>query len=91
MWTNSETAAFTEWLKEYNEKLPQDKKIGFYGLDLYSFGESMNSIIEYLEKNDPEALEIPKTAMAFFEPYSKDEVQYYDTRAFAFVLVLFEK
>ena len=50
MWANWETAAFIEWLKVFNENLPIDKKIGFYGLDVYSFNESMNPIIQFLEK-----------------------------------------
>jgi erythromycin esterase len=90
MWANWETAAFIDWLKAYNEKLSADKRIGFYGLDVYSFSESMSSIIEYLEKNDPKALKIAKTAMECFEPYSQDEGQSY-ARASAIVPVLCEK
>ena len=50
MWANWEVAAFIGWLNGYNIDLPADKRIGFYGLDVYSFRESMNSIIQYLEK-----------------------------------------
>jgi erythromycin esterase-like protein len=50
----------------------------------------MNSIIEYLEKNDPKALAIAKKAIECFEPYSKDEGRSY-ARASALVPVLCEK
>jgi erythromycin esterase len=90
MWANWEIAAFIDWLKAYNVNLPADKRIGFYGLDVYSFRESMNSIIEYLEKNDPKALAIAKTAMKCFEPYGKDEGQSY-ARASSYVPELCEK
>jgi erythromycin esterase len=90
MWANWEIAAFIDWLKAYNVSLPADKRIGFYGLDVYSFRESMNSIIEYLEKNDPKALVIAKTAMKCFEPYGKDEGQSY-ARASSYVPELCEK
>jgi erythromycin esterase len=90
MWANWEIAAFIDWLKAYNVNLPADKRIGFYGLDVYSFRESMNSIIEYLEKNDPKALVIAKTAMKCFEPYGKDEGQSY-ARASSYVPELCEK
>lgn len=90
MWANWETAAFIDWLKAYNEYLPSDNRIGFYGLDVYSFRDSMNSIINYLEKNDPEALKTAKKAMECFEPYGTDEGQSY-ARASAFVPVLCEK
>lgn len=90
MWANWEIAAFIDWLKVYNESLSTDKKVGFYGLDVYSFRESMNSIIQYLEKNDPEALKLAKKVMKCFEPYGKDEGQTY-ARASAFVPELCEK
>ncbi|WP_081897790.1 erythromycin esterase family protein [Flavobacterium sp. 83] len=90
MWANWETAAFIDWLKVYNEDLSADKRVGFYGLDVYSFRESMNSIIQYLEKNDPKALAIAKTAMKCFEPYERDEGQTY-ARASSFIPELCEK
>ncbi|MET0759822.1 MAG: erythromycin esterase family protein, partial [Flavobacterium sp.] len=90
MWSNWEIAAFIDWLKGHNEDLPANKKVGFYGLDVYSFRESMHSIIEYLEKNDPEALKLAKKVMECFEPYGRDEGQTY-ARASAFVPEMCEK
>ncbi|MFT4973947.1 MAG: erythromycin esterase [Saprospiraceae bacterium] len=90
MWANWETAAFIDWLKTYNEELPSKKRIGFYGLDLYSFGESMTSIIEFLQKNDQKTLEIAKKVMICFAPYCKDNGKTY-AKASAFVPVLCEK
>jgi erythromycin esterase len=90
MWANWETAAFIDWLKAFNEELATDKKIGFYGLDVYSFKESMNSIIQYLEENDPKALVLAKNAKKCFEPYSNDEGQSY-ARASSLVPELCEK
>jgi len=89
MWANWETAAFIEWLKKHNENLPSDERIGFYGLDVYSFRESMDAIIKYLEKNDPKALAVAKKAMECFEPYSNDNGQTY-ARASAFIPQLCE-
>ncbi len=39
MWANYETAALVQWLNGYNQALPGKDKIGFYGLDVYSFWE----------------------------------------------------
>ena len=89
MWANWEIAAFIDWLEVYNENLYKDQRIGFYGLDVYRFRESMNSIIQYLEKNDPKALAIAKKAMKCFEPYNRDEGQSY-ARASSFVPKLCE-
>ncbi|WP_207915812.1 erythromycin esterase family protein [Flavobacterium caseinilyticum] len=90
MWANWEVAAFINWLKDYNERTTADKRIGFYGLDVYSFRESMQSILQYLEKNDPEALAVAKKAMECFEPFGKDEGQSY-AKAASFVPELCEK
>ena len=90
MWANWEIAAFIDWLKAYNTGIPLEMRVGFYGLDVYSFRESMYSIIQYLEKNDPEALKLAKKVMECFEPYGKDEGQAY-ARASAFVPELCEK
>lgn len=90
MWANWEVAAFIEWLKGFNKKLPVNKKAGFYGLDVYSLWESMEAIIGYLEKNDKNALETAKHAMQCFEPYGYDEGQSY-ARASMMVPELCEK
>src|SRR5688572_12485911 len=44
MWANWEVAALAEWLRDYNKGLPLDKKIGFYGLDVYSLWDSMREM-----------------------------------------------
>jgi erythromycin esterase len=90
MWANWEIAAFIDWLKVFNENLPLAKRVGFYGLDVYSFRESMEAIIQYLKKNDPEALEVAIKAMKCFEPYGEDVGQTY-ARASAFIPELCEK
>lgn len=69
MWANWEIAAFAMWLKNHNDPLPYEEKIGFYGLDVYSLWESMELMVEYLEKEDPETAELAKNAFTCFEPY----------------------
>src|ERR1022692_4118427 len=49
MWANWEMVAFAEWLKHYNSKSPLYKRVGFYGLDVYSLMESLETIIKYLD------------------------------------------
>jgi erythromycin esterase-like protein len=73
MWANWEIVAFAESLKIFNKNLSAEKKIGFYGLDMYSLGESLEAMIGYLKKNDPVALEKTLKAIKCFEPYKADE------------------
>ena len=76
MWANWEIAALAEWLKEYNTSLPLDKKIGFYGLDVYSLWDSMKAMMQYLEKEDKTAAQSVQKAIFCFEPFNEDEHQY---------------
>lgn len=50
MWANEEIIDLIEWLKEFNQEKRNEKKVGFYGIDIYSLWESMDEILKYLEK-----------------------------------------
>src|SRR4030095_13107988 len=56
MWAHWEIVELASWLYEHNKLLPLNEKIGFYGVDVYSLWESMESILHYLEKVDHNAL-----------------------------------
>lgn len=84
MWANWEIVALAEWLYDFNKPLPANKKIGFYGLDVYSLWESMTAIMKYLKHIDPSALKTAEEAFHCFEPYQNDEGRSY-ARATQFV------
>ena len=75
MWANWEIVALADWLQQHNTGLPANKKAGFYGLDVYSLWESMESIMQYLKKTDPAALKVAEEAFYCFEPYRRDAGQ----------------
>lgn len=77
MWANWEIVAFTEWLRRNNQQLPKEKKVGFYGLDVYSLWESLESIMAYLKRVDPKTLKVAEEAFRCFEPYKEGEGQAY--------------
>ncbi len=79
MWANWEIVAFADWLRIYNSPLAANMKIGFYGLDVYSLWESMESIMQYLRKTDPAALKLAEEAFHCFEPFRRDEGSSYAT------------
>lgn len=89
MWPNWEIVALADWLQEHNCGLPANRKVGFYGLDVYSLWESMAGIMQYLKKTDPSALKVAEEAYRCFEPYRRDEGQAY-ARASQFVPELCE-
>ncbi|SDL63504.1 Erythromycin esterase homolog [Daejeonella rubra] len=77
MWANWEISALAEWMFQHNKGLASNQKVGFYGLDVYSLWESMESIMGYLKQKDPAALKIAEKAFQCFEPYRKDEGRSY--------------
>jgi erythromycin esterase-like protein len=74
MWANWEIVAFAEWMRKINKN--RSNKAGFYGLDVYSLWESMESILTYLEKKDPQAVQTARQAYQCFEPYGEDPQSY---------------
>ena len=46
------------------------KKTGFYGLDVYSLWESLDEILTYLEKRDPDLIEAARKAFKCFNPHN---------------------
>lgn len=73
MWANWELVAFAGWLHHFNKEKPSNRKVGFYGLDVYSLHESLQEILAYLHKTDPSAYEVALEAARCFEPYRKNE------------------
>jgi erythromycin esterase len=76
MWANHEVAELAEWLKAHNASLPDDDRVGFYGLDVYSLWDSMDVVTRYLEKVDPEAARRARGAYGCFDPYEEDVQDY---------------
>ena len=83
MWANEEVVELTEWLRRHNEGLPERERVGFYGLDVYSLWASLQGVIGYLERVDPDVVEIARRAYRCFEPYGENAQEY--ARATAFV------
>jgi erythromycin esterase-like protein len=76
MWANWEIAALTEWLRQHNKGLNYGKKVGFYGLDLYSLWESLDAMMNYLKKEDPQAARVVERAIQCFAPYGEEGQEY---------------
>jgi len=77
MWGNTDALHFIEWLRRYNGTLPHGRrKIGFYGLDLYSLFASMEQVIQYLQSVDPQAAQEAKQRYACFEPFNGNKDLY---------------
>lgn len=76
MWRNTTLPPFLSWLRQYNDNLPAAQKIGFYGLDLYSLNASMQAVIDFLNRIDPEAAQRAKQRYACFDHLNQDPQMY---------------
>jgi erythromycin esterase-like protein len=77
MWANREVRELIGWMEWYNQGRPQDEKVGFYGLDVYSLWDSLRAVMRYLrERGDPRAIESARRAVRCFEPYGEDAHDY---------------
>ncbi|MGH2368793.1 MAG: erythromycin esterase family protein [Chloroflexota bacterium] len=77
MWRNADVLDFVGWLRAHNDALPaQATKTGFYGVDLYSLYGSIDAVIGYLDRVDPEAAGRARARYSCFELFEKDVQAY---------------
>jgi len=78
MWANEEISELVKWLEQYNKQIEDNRKIGFYGIDVYSLWESLDEVIGYLRKMNPEGTDMAfaKRAISCFEPFNRHPETY---------------
>ena len=77
MWRNTVMVEFVNWLRGWN--LHPDRKnahAGIFGMDLYSMHASMESVLGYLDKVDPEAARRARRRYSCFELFGEDPQAY---------------
>ena len=68
MWRNADVLEFIGWLRAHNDAHPADRRVGFYGLDLYSMRASIQAVLAYLSKIDPEAAQRARRSLWLLRP-----------------------
>ncbi|SFN29783.1 Erythromycin esterase homolog [Nitrosospira briensis] len=80
MWRNTEVLAFVAWLRNYNEETGrykgQQESVGFYGLDLYSMTTSMEAVLAYLDKIDPQEAAVARARYGCFGQFISNPQAY---------------
>jgi len=76
MWRNTVVVDFVKWLRGYNARRMASDRIGFYGLDLYSLHTSIEAVLEYLGKIDPQAAARARHRYSCFEHFGSDPHSY---------------
>jgi erythromycin esterase-like protein len=77
MWRNADVLDFVGWLRERNDAFsPGATKAGFYGLDLYSLHASIEAVLNYLHKVDPDAARRARYRYSCFDHFGEDTQAY---------------
>jgi erythromycin esterase-like protein len=77
MWRNSVVLDFVGWLRSHNESRRADgREAGFYGLDLYSLFTSIEAVVQYLDRVDPEAARRARERYGCFDHYGREPQSY---------------
>ncbi len=76
MWRNADVLDFVGWLREHNDTVASASKIGFYGLDLYSLHASIEAVLAYLNKVDPDGARRALYRYSCFDHFGEDTQAY---------------
>jgi erythromycin esterase-like protein len=76
MWANYEMASLVKWLNNYNQTKRNNSKIGFYGLDVYSFWEWTE---KEMNIGDSSIQHLANEVRRQFSPFNGDALNYADS------------
>lgn len=77
MWRNRVVLAFVAWLRQHNNGQFHDaRKTGIYGLDLYSMHASIEAVLNYLDRVDPQAARQARHRYGCFDDFGGDSQAY---------------
>ena len=76
MWRNEIVRDFVAWLRGHNMESAVERRVGFYGLDLYSMFGSIQSVLSYLDRVDPDAARRARSRYSCFEHFGADSQAY---------------
>lgn len=76
MWRNMEVRNFTHWMRAHNERLPMERRAEFRGLDVYSLNGSIDAVLSYLDRVDPEEAGEARARYGCLSPWQADPARY---------------
>ncbi len=76
MWRNADVLDFIGWLRTHNDSMDVSRRVGFYGLDLYSLHSSIGAVLSYLDRVDPDGARRARYRYGCFEHFGEDPQAY---------------
>ena len=76
LWANEEFLNLVEWVREYNENLSEEERIGIYGFDMQNLEAFIKSSNDILTNINPELLDELNSHLMCFSDYDNDLMIY---------------
>ena len=76
MWRNTVMPPLLKELQALNRDRAEGDMAGFYGLDIYNLSASINAVLAYLDRNDPEAAATARERYSCLMPWQSDPAIY---------------
>ncbi|WP_309085340.1 erythromycin esterase family protein [Chelativorans sp.] len=76
MWRNRQFEDFVHWLRAYNAGRPAEDRAEFRGLDVYSLDSSIEAVIAYLDRVDPDAARTARRRYGCLTPWQDEPAHY---------------
>jgi len=76
MWRNGVIAGLVDWLRTHNADLAEERRAGFYGLDIYNMSGSIAAVLAYLDDVDPEAAAVARERYGCLTRWQNDPATY---------------
>lgn len=76
MWCNEEMDSLIDWLRAFNAPLDRERRVSFYGMDIYNMSASIGAVLDYLDKVDPDAARIARERYGCLTPWQHDPATY---------------
>ncbi len=76
MWRNREIADLIHWMRAHNEAQPVDRRAEFRGLDVYSLSSSIQAVLGYLDRVDPQAARDARGRYGCLSPWQAEPARY---------------
>jgi erythromycin esterase-like protein len=83
MWANDDVVDFCRWLRGFNADRPEEQRVGFYGIDVYSLWDSVQGLVGWLREHEPQHVATAVQALRCFEPFGEDGAEYAFASRFA--------
>ncbi len=72
-WNTQEVADMIQWMRAYNQTVPAEKQVRFFGFDMQSPGAATDSLRAYVARTDPgRGADSVNAALGCYLPYMND-------------------